>query len=78
MLLDLNDPSIILSTLKNPLITPLKNQREGYVPNVVYSCGAMIHGDRLIIPYGMNDTATTAVTIQLKELFEALEKDRVA
>lgn len=75
ILLDLNDPSIVLSALKNPLIMPLENEREGYVPNVVYSCGAMIHHDRLILPYGISDTVTNIVTIELKELFEALEKE---
>ncbi|MCX6958672.1 MAG: glycoside hydrolase family 130 protein [Verrucomicrobiae bacterium] len=75
ILLDLNDPSIVLSALKKPLITPLENEREGYVPNVVYSCGAMIHHDRLILPYGISDTVTNIVTIELKELFEALEKE---
>ena len=77
MLLDLNDPSIVLSALKNPLITPSENEREGYVPNVVYSCGAMLHRDRLILPYGISDTATNIVTVELKELFEALERDKV-
>ncbi|MBX9578600.1 MAG: glycoside hydrolase family 130 protein [Chthoniobacterales bacterium] len=76
MLLDLNDPSIVLSALKNPLITPQENEREGYVPNVVYSCGAMLHRDRLILPYGISDTATTIVTVELKELFEGLERDK--
>jgi predicted GH43/DUF377 family glycosyl hydrolase len=74
MLLDLNDPSKVIGALEQPLITPLENEREGYVPNVVYSCGAMIHRDRLILPYGLSDTATNIVTVELKELFAALEK----
>lgn len=74
MLLDLNDPSKVISALEQPLITPSENEREGYVPNVVYSCGAMIHRDRLVLPYGISDTATTIVTIELKELFATLEK----
>lgn len=78
ILLDLNDPSIVLSALKEPLITPSENEREGYVPNVVYSCGAMIHRDRLILPYGISDTATNIVTVELKELFEVLERDKVS
>jgi len=77
MLLDLNNPSIILSALQQPLIRPLENEREGYVPNVVYSCGAMIHRDRLILPYGISDTATNIVTIELQELFEALEYEKM-
>lgn len=73
ILLDLNDPSKIISTLEQPLITPSENEREGYVPNVVYSCGAMIHQDRLILPYGISDSATNIVTIELKDIFAALE-----
>ena len=76
MLLDLNDPSIVIGNLSTPLITPSENEREGYVPNVVYSCGAMIHRERLIIPYGLSDTATSIVTVELKELFEAFEQSK--
>jgi predicted GH43/DUF377 family glycosyl hydrolase len=77
ILLDLHDPSIVLSTLQQPLITPSENEREGYVPNVVYSCVAMIHHDRLILPYGISDTATNIVTIELRELLEAFEENKV-
>jgi predicted GH43/DUF377 family glycosyl hydrolase len=73
LLLDLDDPSKILGHLREPLLTPA-GDREGYVPNVVYTCGALIHRDRLILPYGLNDTVSTIVTIDLDHLL-ALLKD---
>ena len=54
-LLDLNDPSRLIGRLEEPLLEPNANEREGYVPNVVYSCGAVIHNGELIIPYAMSD-----------------------
>jgi predicted GH43/DUF377 family glycosyl hydrolase len=71
LLLDLHDPSKILGELKVPLIRPEANEREGYVPNVVYTCGALVHRGRLVLPYGQNDTVTTIVTVALDELFAA-------
>jgi predicted GH43/DUF377 family glycosyl hydrolase len=68
MLLDLDDPSKIISRLHEPLITPNELEREGYVPNVVYSCGALVHQKTLIIPYAMSDYATTFGTIEIDEL----------
>jgi len=55
MLLDLENPSKVIGRLKMPLIEPIEDEREGYVPNVVYSCGSMLHNDELIIPYAMSD-----------------------
>lgn len=72
ILLDLDDPSIVRGELKEPLLRPEGNEREGYVPNVVYTCGALLHGDRLILPYGISDTATTIVSIELDVLLDAL------
>jgi predicted GH43/DUF377 family glycosyl hydrolase len=72
MLLDLNDPSKILSHLKEPLLSPKENEREGYVPNVVYTCGALVHQGRLILPYAMSDTASTIVTMELNQLLGLL------
>ncbi len=69
LLLDLHDPSKVLGELKEPLLRPEATTREGYVPNVVYSCGAIVHRGRLILPYGLNDSLTTIVTISLDELF---------
>jgi predicted GH43/DUF377 family glycosyl hydrolase len=72
-LLDLNDPSRLIGRLKEPLLTPNENEREGYVPNVVYSCGAVVHNGQLIIPYAMSDYATTFGTIPLEQLLSAME-----
>jgi predicted GH43/DUF377 family glycosyl hydrolase len=72
MLLDLHDPSKVISHLSEPLLSPAGNEREGYVPNVVYTCGALLHGGRLILPYGLSDTAATIVTMELGDLLAAL------
>jgi len=72
ILLDLEDPSKIIGKLNEPLISPNTEEREGYVPNVVYSCGSIIHNDELIIPYAMSDYASTFASIGLDELFSAL------
>jgi predicted GH43/DUF377 family glycosyl hydrolase len=72
ILLDLHDPSKVLAELREPLLQSVGSEREGYVPNVVYTCGALVHRGRLILPYGQNDTATTIVTISLEELLAAL------
>ena len=74
MLLDLNDPSKVLSHLHEPLLSPRESEREGYVPNVVYTCGGLVHGGRLILPYGLSDTAATIVTIELDRLLAWLSK----
>lgn len=78
MLLDLEDPTRVIAQLREPLLSPEENEREGYVPNVVYTCGALIHEGRLILPYGLSDTATTFATIDLAELLEALRADELA
>ncbi len=67
-LLDLADPSKIIGRLEEPIIVPNEAEREGYVPNVVYTCGALIHNDELIIPYGIADSKTTIATISVPEL----------
>lgn len=72
-LVDLDDPSRVIGRLKRPLLTPNEEEREGYVPNVVYSCGAVVHQGNLILPYAMSDYATTFGTIPLDELLSALE-----
>lgn len=68
LLLDLHDPSIVLGELTEPLLSPQGNGREGYVPNVVYTCGALLHRERLVLPYGLSDTAATLVTMELNQL----------
>lgn len=72
ILLDLNDPGKVLAETVEPLIRPDGNEREGYVPNVVYTCGALLHRGRLILPYGVSDTVSTIVTIQLDDLLDSL------
>ena len=72
ILLDLHDPSRIIGQLKEPLLKPEANEREGYVPNVVYSCGSLVHNGQLILPYGISDTASSIVRIELSELLTAL------
>jgi predicted GH43/DUF377 family glycosyl hydrolase len=72
-LLDRDDPTKVIGRLPQPLIKPNKNEREGYVPNVVYSCGSLLHGRQLIIPYGMSDYATTFATLPLDEVLAAME-----
>jgi predicted GH43/DUF377 family glycosyl hydrolase/CheY-like chemotaxis protein len=72
MLLDLDDPTIVIGELFEPLITPNDEEREGYVPNVVYSCGSIINNKELILPYAMSDTSSTYATINLDELLEQL------
>ncbi len=71
-LLDLENPSKVIGRLKEPLLTPNENEREGYVPNVVYSCGGQIHGGELIIPYAMSDYASSFATINLDALLAKL------
>ena len=71
-LLDLNDPSKVIGHLRDPLIVPEANEREGYVPNVVYTCGALLNGDLLMIPYAVSDSATTFATTSMSELLNAL------
>jgi len=61
-----------LSRLREPFIVAGPNEREGYVPNVVYSCGSMLHGDTLVLPYAISDYATVIATIPLVQLLHLL------
>jgi predicted GH43/DUF377 family glycosyl hydrolase len=72
-LLDRKDPTKVIGRLREPLIKPDENEREGYVPNVVYSCGSIVFGRQLIIPYAMSDYATTFATLPVDEVLEAME-----
>jgi predicted GH43/DUF377 family glycosyl hydrolase len=72
-LLDHDDPTRVIGRLPEPLIAPSASEREGYVPNVVYSCGGLLHGRRLIIPYGISDYATTFATVSLDGLLAAMK-----
>jgi predicted GH43/DUF377 family glycosyl hydrolase len=72
-LLDREDPSKVLGRMREPLLKPDENEREGYVPNVVYTCGALVHNGELIIPYGLADHATGFATVPLAEVLAAME-----
>ena len=71
-LLDLEDPTRVIARLKEPLLTPNEEEREGYVPNIVYSCGSIIHNGELIIPYGMSDYGATFAGIPIDDLLNEL------
>lgn len=75
-LLELNDPSKIIGRLNNPLISPNEDEREGYVPNVVYSCGSMVHNGNLVIPYAMSDSRTSFATVSVDELLQQLKSEK--
>ncbi len=71
-LLDLDDPTTIVASLSQPLLAPDESEREGYVPNVLYSCGALLHNGRLVIPYALSDSASAVATVALSDLLDAL------
>ena len=71
-LLDRDDPAKVIGRLHEPLLKPNQSEREGYVPNVVYTCGALVHNGELIIPYGLADHATGFATVPLDEVLAAM------
>ncbi len=71
-LLDLEDPTRVIGRLREPLLAPEGVEREGYVPNVVYSCGSMLHGRELILPYAVSDRASAIMSLSLDDLLAAL------
>ena len=73
-LLDLEDPEKVIGHLKEPLITPLDDEREGYVPNVVYSCGSVVHNELLFIPYAYSDFGCRFAKINLNDLLARILK----
>jgi predicted GH43/DUF377 family glycosyl hydrolase len=72
MLLDLDDPTIVVAVLPEPLLTPHRDERDGYVPNVVYTCGSLLHDDVLTIPYGISDGAIGFAQVGLTELIDRM------
>jgi predicted GH43/DUF377 family glycosyl hydrolase len=72
-LLDKSDPSKVIGRLREPLLRPDPSEREGYVPNVVYTCGAMRHGDNIIFPYAVSDTFSNFATIDIRALMSAMK-----
>jgi predicted GH43/DUF377 family glycosyl hydrolase len=71
-LLDKRDPSRVLARSSEPLLRPESSEREGYVPNVVYTCGAMRHNDQLILPYAVSDTYSNFATIKISALLQSM------
>jgi len=72
ILLDLDDPTRVIGRLRRPLLSPARDEQNGYVPNVVYSCGALVHADTLVIPYGINDGAIGFATAPLSQLLATI------
>lgn len=72
-LLDRDNPAKVIGRLRQPLLKPNQNEREGYVPNVVYTCGAMLHDGELIVPYGLADYATSFATVPLDQVLAAMQ-----
>ena len=77
-LLKLDDPTVEIGRLSEPLLTPNSDEREGYVPNVLYSCGSIVHNGKLIIPYGISDSSTGFAEVDLNDLIaKLLENEKV-
>ena len=74
VLLDKQEPSKVLARTREPLLRPDPSEREGYVPNVVYTCGAMRHGDLVIFPYAVSDSFSRIATIGISSLMKAMER----
>ncbi|MFP4665107.1 MAG: glycoside hydrolase family 130 protein [Bacteroidales bacterium] len=74
-LLDLDDPTKEIGRLQEPLLVPKEEEREGYVPNTVYSCGSVEHNGKLYIPYGLSDTSSGFVSVDIKQLLDELKSD---
>jgi predicted GH43/DUF377 family glycosyl hydrolase len=72
-LFDLDDPTKEIGRLSEPLLSPLEEEREGYVPNVVYSCGSIIHNENLILPYAVSDYSSSYATVDMADLMKALK-----
>jgi predicted GH43/DUF377 family glycosyl hydrolase len=72
ILLDLDDPTQVLGRLRRPLLSPAHDEQNGYVPNVVYSCGALVHADTLVVPYGIADGAIGIATVPLPQLLATI------
>jgi predicted GH43/DUF377 family glycosyl hydrolase len=72
MLLDLDDPTRVLGRLREPLLSPDESERSGYVPNVVYSCGGLLHGRTLVVPYAMSDYASSFITVPVEQVIDAV------
>ncbi|HEY8043511.1 MAG TPA: hypothetical protein VIF35_04560 [Streptosporangiaceae bacterium] len=76
VLLDLDEPEHLVAALPEPLLVADESERDGYVPNVAYSCGAMLHGETVVLPYGCSDSSVRIATIDARLLLERLELSR--
>jgi predicted GH43/DUF377 family glycosyl hydrolase len=72
-LLDKNDPSKLLARTPRPVLAPSPHERDGYVPNVVYSCGAIVHDRTMLLPYGVADSFTAFATVSIDNLLSVME-----
>jgi predicted GH43/DUF377 family glycosyl hydrolase len=72
LLLDLDDPSKVIGVLAEPLLMPAETERDGYVPNVVYSCGALVHKGTLVLPYGCSDASVRFAFVELADILASL------
>jgi predicted GH43/DUF377 family glycosyl hydrolase len=72
LLLDLEDPTRVLATTVGPVLTPAPDEQDGYVPNVVYTCGALLHGDVLVIPYAIADSSIAVATTSCADLLASM------
>jgi predicted GH43/DUF377 family glycosyl hydrolase len=75
LLLDLEEPGRVIGSLREPLVVPAEDERDGYVPNVVYSCGALRYGDQLLLPYGASDASVRFAFVDIPLLVERLIGD---
>jgi predicted GH43/DUF377 family glycosyl hydrolase len=76
ILLDIDDPAIVLGALDKPILTPVDDERDGYVPNVLYSCGALVHGQTLVLPYGCSDSSIRLAFLDIPGLLKKLHESR--
>ena len=76
ILLDLDDPGRVIGHLREPMLAPDADEREGYVPNVVYTCGCLLHGEHLIVPYGFADVGAAVATVPIADLLDRLTDGR--
>jgi len=74
ILVDFDDPTRIRGRLRQPLLSPATDEQDGYVPNVVYSCGALVHADILVLPSGSSDGDIGVSTVPLRELLAAVSR----
>ena len=78
ILLDLDEPTKLIGALADPILTPSAEERDGYVPNVLYSCGGMVHGQTLVLPYGCSDSSIRFASVDLGELLKRLRESASA